>query len=99
MARWAAVATCLVCLGACGNASKAPDTGFERAPILRGHPVGMGEQWGTVALLVQLGEDQWLCTGTLIAPRLVVTAGHCVKDEYSDELAHTVMVIAGAPHV
>jgi secreted trypsin-like serine protease len=100
MHRWAALAGCFLCLAACADVpTEAPRLGGSGEAILRGHPAAANEQWGTVGLLVSLGQDEWLCTGTLIAPQLVVTAGHCVKDEYSDELATSVLVIAGAADI
>ena len=47
--------------------------------ILGGDPVAVG-QWPTVVgVMVNLGPGQaFYCTGTLIAPEWVLTAGHCV---------------------
>ena len=100
MQRWFALAGCVLWVAACADApAEATRLGSTDQAILRGHPASADEQWGTVGLLVSLGQDEWLCTGTLIAPQLVVTAGHCVKDEYSDELATSVLVIAGAADI
>jgi V8-like Glu-specific endopeptidase len=68
-------------------------------PILRGHPAGPGEQWGTVAVLVGQGNEAWDCTGTLIGARLVLTAAPCVQDDQTGQLADHVEVIAGADDV
>lgn len=42
--------------------------------VLGGKPVRPGEMLHCVAVG---GDSQWRCTGTLIGPRLVLTAGHC----------------------
>jgi hypothetical protein len=44
--------------------------------VIGGRPVAKGQFLDCVAV----GNDQqWACTGTLIAPNVVVTAGHCAK--------------------
>lgn len=45
-------------------------------PILGGEPTGPQEFDGVVAIVAGHG----LCTGTVVAPRLVLTAGHCLRD-------------------
>jgi V8-like Glu-specific endopeptidase len=50
------------------------------AAITNGEPDGEGHP--NVGLMIADidGEPQWRCTGTLIAPRVFLTAGHCVGD-------------------
>lgn len=45
-------------------------------PILGGEPTGPQEFDGVVAVVAGHG----LCTGTVVAPRLVLTAGHCLRN-------------------
>jgi hypothetical protein len=45
-------------------------------PIVGGEPTAPGEFDGVVAVVA----GQGLCTGTVVAPRLIVTAGHCLLD-------------------
>ena len=45
-------------------------------PILGGEPTGPGEFDGVVAIVAGHG----LCTGTVVAPRLILTAGHCLRN-------------------
>lgn len=45
-------------------------------PIVGGEPTGPQEFDGVVAIVA----GQGLCTGTVVAPRLVLTAGHCLRD-------------------
>lgn len=44
--------------------------------IVGGEPTDPGEFGGVVAILA----GQGLCTGTVVSPRVVVTAGHCLAD-------------------
>jgi len=55
-------------------------------PVLGGRTVDAGE-WPDVAL-IWFGEDPG-CTGTLVAPDLVLTAGHCARGATHISLDHT----------
>jgi V8-like Glu-specific endopeptidase len=71
------VPTALMALALAGCA---PDDGAEavgarRARIIGGHVATPAELMATVALV---RADDAFCSGTLVAPRLVVTAAHCV---------------------
>jgi secreted trypsin-like serine protease len=64
----------------CGSAVAAVP-GPERRQLIRGGtPVAQGElpALAFVAYLVPNGHEVVTCTGTVVAPRLVLTAGHCV---------------------
>jgi secreted trypsin-like serine protease len=67
-------------------------------PIVHGLTTAQGGLFGTVALALTADGEQD-CTGTLIAPSLVVTAAHCIYDLESQRLLNTpetYQVIAGA---
>ena len=55
-------------------------TALPAAAITNGEPDGEGHP--NVGLMIADidGEPQWRCTGTLVAPRVFLTAGHCVGD-------------------
>jgi hypothetical protein len=74
------------------------------APIVDGRRASASELHGTVSLTDAAGESG--CTGTLIAPRVVVTAAHCVTIEDEETEAVTglislddIFVVAGALEV
>ena len=54
----------------------ADDTGANAPPVVGGGPAPSGK-WPDVAAIVFSGNSVG-CTGTLIAPDVVITAGHCV---------------------
>src|SRR6187397_727377 len=61
-----------------GIAHAAPDTLTDQppppVPIVGGEPTEPGDFDGVVAVVAGSG----LCTGTVVAPRLVLTAAHCL---------------------
>jgi hypothetical protein len=68
--------TLAVLLAGCGGAS-APQIECASAPILDGSPATVYPE-GVILLLSQEGAPAGECSGALVAPRVVLTAGHCV---------------------
>lgn len=65
----------LVCLTACGNAPSDPTVATAEQPIVNGTPSVAADD-----AVVMLVAGEGLCTGTLVAPNLVITARHCVAE-------------------
>jgi secreted trypsin-like serine protease len=57
------------------QAQAAPGGAVDPAPVVGGQPAPAGK-WPDVAAVMD--GDEAFCTGTLVAPHVVVTAGHCV---------------------
>ena len=89
----------LPALAACADppSSSGNELGDAREAIVNGHPAAKDEFAGTVALVVQSqGGGAWGCTGTLIGPRLVTTAAHCLQDDRGGAVdPSAVTVLAG----
>src|SRR5687768_15901989 len=60
-----------------------PQTNTTESPVIGGTAAPAGKWPDTVA--VMWGGEQG-CTGTLVAPTVVVTAGHCVADGAPDQV-------------
>ena len=65
-------------------AQASENVGQSQLRIVDGQPATEGEIQATVALLDPQGQQPF-CTGTLVAPRVVVTAAHCVTVENGDK--------------
>src|SRR5688572_29412581 len=81
------ILSCALCLGAvglagCGGADGEEEVGADFAIAQRQQAIGGGEtdseHTAVLAIATITAEEQGLCTGTLIAPNLVLTARHCV---------------------
>ena len=87
----------IVCAGGCEIAGRPATAADPPEGILGGEETLFGRWQGVVALLGEGGE---LCSGTLVHPRVVVTAGHCVlyPDGDVDLVFHPeqLQVLAGA---
>jgi MYXO-CTERM domain-containing protein len=70
--------TALMLVLACGQSADEPELGSARQAIVNGDASGPADD-STVFVLTQVTPSEGTaCTGTLIAPNLVVTALHCV---------------------
>lgn len=100
-----ATSATLALLGLCGlgaTAAHAQTWRAQRSAIVNGRVASEAELNATVAITDAAVEDSF-CTGTLIAPRVVVTAAHCVviEDEETQEVqgvtaASDFRVVAGS---
>jgi len=83
-ARLAALTTALLCLALAPAASAKPDhTGAPsaQASIVGGAPATIADFPSLAYIQAEEGpHDGFACTGTVISPRVVLTAGHCVED-------------------
>jgi secreted trypsin-like serine protease len=95
------LATTSGCLVATETETEA-DLGEVASPIFDGTAATKDEIFSTVALR-RLGHEKYMCSGTLIAPSVVVTAAHCLVDEdpKTEQIINTytpmeMTVVAGA---
>lgn len=65
------------------------------SPVIGGATVPEGK-WRDVVLVVSQDST---CTGTLIAPDIVLTAGHCVESEPYEVITDTVDYMHGGDHI
>lgn len=69
----AAIVAAVALLGACAEPGAEPDPGASRAPIIGGQYTPNDD-----AVVGLVGRGGIECTGTLVTPRVVVSAAHCV---------------------
>lgn len=77
----------------CQGAGEVPALGSRSQAIVNGRRAGANETWSTVALVD--AEGYTFCTGTLVAPTVVVTAAHCFQDENGRPLSVGQVQVAG----
>jgi hypothetical protein len=88
--RLAAAASLLVCC-ACGAENADPArAGAAARPLVRADPSPGGGPDDAVVLVRATTQGEQICTGTLLAPRLVVTSRHCVAYTGPDDFQCTV---------
>jgi len=72
------ISLCSALLFVAPGCTSGDEVSFTQAPILGGSPITGGQFPTVVAILVAQG-TKGMCTGTLVAPDLVLTAAHCVS--------------------
>lgn len=76
----ASLAFCVMACGVSPETPEAEDVGQAIQPIIKGAPSGT-EHDAVVVLVTYVGaQPASLCTATLVAPNLLLTARHCVSD-------------------
>jgi secreted trypsin-like serine protease len=90
----------LAALSACASGDAATELAAQREAIVNGHAASSDETWGTVGILAGHQQEEWLCTGTLIQPDLIVTAAHCLFEPGDHKTrASWMKVVAGSKNV
>lgn len=69
-----------VALSACGSVEQAPPQGTLQAQITWGQRDAGEHPYVGTLLFVQNGVGYYSCTGTLLSPTVMLTAGHCVEE-------------------
>ncbi|MFN0250174.1 MAG: S1 family peptidase [Kofleriaceae bacterium] len=92
--RFALVAFAILVVALIAVPSGLPSAHAGPAPIVGGSPA-RSKDWPDVVAV--LGRDG-ICTGTLVAPDVVLTAGHCIGIEPTEVITHADSLEPGAPH-
>ncbi len=79
---------------ACSAPDASETTARVSSPIINGQPATSAELFATVALIGS-SDGEPFCTGTLIAPTVVVTAAHCLFTEQGALAASDIAIVAG----
>ena len=76
--RWLAAGVCSACLS-CADAPWLPQPGKTSAAIVDGEPSGAEDDAVLLLRAVPDGENEVVCSASLVAPKLLLTARHCVS--------------------
>ncbi len=83
-----AIAAAFACLsllwvGGAAAAAKEPQA---HASVIGGHSASIEELPWLAYIQAETGSSGYSCSGTVVAPRIILTAGHCVEDIESGEI-------------
>src|SRR6185503_18633960 len=80
--RGAGFFACCVCAAGCGDeaAVSSGEVGVLQEQLVRAEPSPRGGPEDAVVLLRTVTDKEQVCSGTLVAPNLVLTSRHCVAD-------------------
>ena len=77
----AVLSTCLVAAAGCGAITDSSPEARDPSFVTGGSPDGNVHPHVGTLLFVQNGEGYYSCTGTLLSPTVMLTAGHCVESQ------------------
>lgn len=98
----AAIAAVVLALSGPGAAASAGNGGAgAHASVVGGAPAPLAQYPWMAHVEYEVATGTWICSGTVVAPRVVLTAAHCAEDSESDSLApaSTYKVITGLANV
>jgi secreted trypsin-like serine protease len=81
-----AVLCALVLVAATGAASANSENPTATASVIGGHNTTIAQYPSLVYVAGEIATTGYACTGTVVAPRVVLTAGHCVEDIESSSI-------------
>lgn len=90
---WASAFAVAGCSGGPGEPQAEPTVGRALQPIIGGSPSGANRDAVVVLTTFERGDRTSLCTATVVAPNLLLTARHCV----SEADGSTACTMAGTP--